>query len=800
MIRSPIAISADAVAAHYDSLDLFYRQVWGEHVHHGYWETGTETTEEAVLHLSRVLADWLSLKADDSVCDIGCGYGGSSRFLAENYRARVRGYTLSQKQKDYADGVPVRKGNVSILCQDFMRNREADESFDAIFSVECIEHIPDKAALFQDHSVGTGVIEELQTDYPGYTGRIPKEKGTFVEGLRQNHYSTAGFGKWHNTPPNEVTRSGPYDLWPSGQGFEHWYGFLSGDTSQWEPNLWENKEPVAIPVDDPNYHLTIDLADQAIKWLGQQKKESPDQPFFLYFATGATHAPHHAPRDYIDKYKGKFDQGWDKVREEILAKQIKMGVVPANTVLSTRPDVIPSWDSLSDVEKRVYTRMQEVHAAYLEHADAQFGRVLDAIEKAGQMDNTIVIVTSDNGASGEGGLQGAFSEITAFNGQENSLLESSRKLDEIGSKTAYNLYPAGWALAGNTPFKYFKQVVHEGGVHDPFIIAWPQMIKERGVIRNQFTHMNDIAATIYELTGITPPSELNGVKQEPLEGVSFAKTLFDKNEPTAKTEQYFEMLGNRGIWIDGWKAVTFHGRYPWDLGTSNPNFDADVWELYDLSNDFSEMNDLAKTYPDKLKSFQETWDQEARMYNVYPLDDTTSSRVQATYASFTEGVTNFHYTQDDFRIPEALSPPIKQKSHTIDVVVDIPDAGAEGVLVTCGGRFAGFSLFMKDGRLHYVYNYFGRTQFEAVSNDPVPAGRSELKFVFKKGALLSAQGEMYINGKSVATLLMPLTVPGAFSISETFDVGRDTGTPIGDMYSLPFAFTGKIEDLTVSMN
>ncbi|HYX37597.1 MAG TPA: arylsulfatase [Oligoflexus sp.] len=661
---------------------------------------------------------------------------------------------------------------------------------------------PSRAALLtgrNHHSVGTGVIEELQTDFPGYTGRIPKEKALFVETLKNNGYNTAGFGKWHNTPVNEVGKHGPYDLWPIGQGFERWYGFLAGETSQWEPTLWDDKTPVEPHTKDPKYHFTQDMTDQALKWLEQQKAGNPGKPFFMYFAPGAAHAPHHAPKEYIDKYAGKFDQGWDIAREQILARQKLMGIVPGDTALSPRTEVIPAWDTLADSEKKLYAHMQEVFAGMVEHTDAQFGRILDQLEKSGELDNTLILITSDNGASGEGSLVGSFNEIRVFNGIPDSLEENLAHMNELGSINAFNHYPAGWALAGNTPFRYFKQSANEGGVRDPLIVSWPRKISDKGSIRPQFAHMIDVASTIYDITGIPVPKIVNGIEQKPLEGVTFAPSLFNGQAKTNKKIQYFEMLGNRGIWVDGWKAVTFHGRLPWDTGSSNPNFDADIWQLYHLDEDYSETHDLAQKYPEKLAEMKQLWVEEATKHNVFPLDDTTASRVAATYASFTKGIKEFSYTQDEYRVSEPVSPPVKNRPHSIVAMVDIPEAGADGVLVTCGGRFAGYSFFIKDGMLNYIHNYMGESIYRMTSSEKVPSGRSELKFVFTKTGKDSGRGEIFINGKSVAQGDISKVVPAMYSASETFDVGRDTGSPISNDYQVPFTFSGKIEKLNVSL-
>jgi len=654
---------------------------------------------------------------------------------------------------------------------------------------------PTRAAFLSGrnhHSMGTGVITELQTSDPGYTGILPKDKALFVQSLKDFGYATMGVGKWHNTPVHEVTTTGPYDLWPTSLGFEHYYGFLGADTDQFHPVLWDDRAPVDPSVGHPEYHLTVDLTDRSIQWLEQQNRQNPKKPFFLYYATGAAHAPHQAPPEFIAKYSGKFDQGWDKVREETLARQKVLGIFPQTTELSPRPEPIPAWDSLSLDQKRVYARLQEVFAGFVEHTDHEFGRLLDTIAQMGKLDNTIIIITSDNGASGEGGLDGSANEMRVFNGFHDNLADLVAGIDQFGSEQTYNHYPAGWALAGNTPLRFWKQINHEGGIRDPFIISWPNFIMDKGAVRSQFTDSIDVAPTLFELTGIQPAAVINGIEQKPIEGVSFVASLNDQGAKTTKTVQYFEMLGNRGIWADGWKAVAFHGRYPWTTGISNPNFDDDRWELYKADEDPSEVHDLAAKYPSKLAELKSLWNQQALLYNVYPLNDSTAQRIAATYASFTAGRTEFTYHEGDIRIPEPLSPPVKNRSHTITATVDIPPAGAEGMLVTCGGRFAGYALYIQGGHLHYVHNYLNEARYDIASNGTLPTGRVELAFQFDSTGNGHGIGKLFVNGEKVGEGAIDQVVPGVYSANETFDVGLDTGTPVIDTYSVPFPFTGKI--------
>lgn len=658
---------------------------------------------------------------------------------------------------------------------------------------------PSRAALLtgrNHHSVGTGVIVELQTKDPGYTSRIPKDKFPLVESLREAGYATAAFGKWHNTPVDEVRLGGPYDYWPTSLGFDHFYGFLAGDASQWEPLVWENAIPKNPAAGRDDYHFTVDMTDKAIEWVHAQKAKNPDKPFFLYYATGAVHAPHHAPASYIEKYKGRFDQGWDKAREEILARQKLAGIVPQDTQLATRPADIKAWDQLSADEKRLYARMQETFAGYMDHTDEQFGRLLDDLEKSGELDNTIIIVTSDNGASGEGGLVGSVNESLFFNGQPESLQNNLEKINELGSKLTYNHYPAGWALVGNTPLKYFKQTTNEGGVRDPFIIAWPGKIREHGTIRRQFTHMIDVLPTLLDVAGVPALDKVNGVEQKPLEGISFAKTLTQPDAKLERNVQYFEMLGNRAIWQDGWKAVAFHGRMPWDVYFKDTNFADDVWNLYQIDQDPSETIDLAGQYPEKLAQLKTLWNEEALKYNVYPLNDSTASRVTETFSSFTAGKDRFVYTQADRQLHEALSPPVKNRSHTITAkLTDV----ADGVIVAVGGRFGGYTLFVKDSRLYYTHNFVGEQRYEIVSSEALPAGPVTVRFEFEKTGEHQGIGKLYIEDRLMGQVDMPKTTPILYSQYDTFDVGEDSGAPVSDRYESPFAYKGTIESVEFNL-
>ncbi len=475
------------------------------------------------------------------------------------------------------------------------------------------------------------MVTEFATGFPGYSGIIPADAVLISQVLKGNGYNTAAFGKWHNTPPWEAGLTGPFDHWPTSLGFEYFYGFIGGDTNQWSPALVENTKRIQPP-NDPNYHLMTDMADRAIDWIRAQKTTQPDKPFFVYFAPGATHAPHHAPRSWIDRFKGQFDQGWDKVREETLARQKQLGIVPAGTLLTPRPKEIPAWDSLSAADKQLYARMQEVFAGFLAYTDHEIGRVVGAIEQLGQLDNTLVVyIMGDNGASPEGGLPGTDNEAKRFNGVPDTVAANQKLKDELGGPLAYNNYPVGWAHAGSTPFQWTKQIAsHFGGTRNPMVISWPKRIKDVSGLRAQFHHAVDIAPTVYEAVGVQAPKDVNGIEQKPLEGVSLVYTFDDVQAPGRHTTQYFEILGSRAIYHDGWVAAAFHGRLPWSMVASRLDIDNEPWELYNVDDDFSEATDLATANPKKLQELQSLFWIEAAKYQVLPIDDRTVGRMLAT--------------------------------------------------------------------------------------------------------------------------------------------------------------------------
>jgi arylsulfatase len=671
---------------------------------------------------------------------------------------------------------------------------------------------PTRAALItgrNHHSNASGVITEMATGYPGYNSLVPKSSGSVGEVLKENGYNTAWFGKMHNVPDWMSSRAGPFDLWPSGLGFEYFYGFLGGDSDQWHPALYENTTPIEPYLGKPDYILDHDLADKAIAWMRMQHALAPNKPWLLYYATGTAHAPHHAPRDWIAKYKGQFDQGWDKVREETLARQIKLGVVPANTQLTKRPEQIPAWDSLSPEQKRLYAHMMEVYAGALSYADNQIGRVLDAVEESDQLDNTLVIfIMGDNGASAEGSLQGTTDEVaTAGNGVKESLPFLLSVIDQLGGPLTYNHYPVGWAHAMDAPMQWTKQVAsHFGGTRNGLVISWPARIKDKGGLRTQFCHVIDIVPTIYEGAGITPPTMLDGVQQKPLEGVSLVYTFDGAKAPTRHTTQYFELVGNRAMYKDGWMASTTPLRLPWvTVVGQEPNPDDFKWELYNVNEDFSQANDLAAKNPDKLKELQAAFDVEAKKYDVYPLDSSFASRVDpAIRPSLTRGRNEFTYYPGMVRIPEGSAPDFKNKSWAVGAEVTVPEGGASGVLATIGGRFGGWALMVQDSKPQFVYALSNQPEhkFRVASAQTLAPGNHVVRIDFKYdggGIGKGGTGTLLVDGNQVAQGVIPQTLMVRFSLDETFDVGEDTGTPVVEDYAdkMPFPFSGTLKKVIV---
>jgi len=669
---------------------------------------------------------------------------------------------------------------------------------------------PTRAALItgrNHHSAAFASIAEAATGYDGYTCVLPRNCGTVGEVLRQNGYMTAWIGKNHNTPAWETSAAGPFDRWANGLGFDYFYGFNAGDMNHWNPVLYENRNLVPAST-DPNYHLTEDLADKSIAWARKVKSISPDRPFFLYVAPGATHSPHHAPKDWIEKFRGKFDMGWDQYREETLERQKKLGVVPPDTKLTERAPGLPAWDSLNADQKRIYARMMQVFAAYGAHCDYHMGRIVDAVKQLPGAENTIFIyIAGDNGASAEGGIEGSVNENLFFNGFPEKWQDNLKAIDDLGGPKYFNHFPSAWAHAMDTPFQWTKQVAsHFGGTRNPMIISWPARIKDRGGLRSQFIHTIDIVPTLYELIGITPPTELNGVPQKPIEGISFAYTFDDAKAKGRRTTQYFEMGCCRGLYHDGWmaSAISF---VPWNPTRTGFDIDKQKWELYNIDQDFSQANDLAASNPQKLRELQDLWWAEAAKYNVLPLDWRAVERLNAELMgrpSLAGDRKTFTYYPGQIGLSNEAAPRILNKSWTLTADVEIPEGGAEGMIVTHGGLVGGYGLYVRQGKPTFVYNYLELERPTITGKEALPTGKVKLVVDFKyegkpkelgKGATVT----MSVNGAKVGEGHLERTIPLQISLGEGMDIGMDVGSPVDFTYKLPFAFTGKIEKVTIDL-
>jgi arylsulfatase A-like enzyme len=669
---------------------------------------------------------------------------------------------------------------------------------------------PTRAALItgrNHHSAATGVIGETATGYDGYTTVLPRSAGTVGEVLRQNGYMTAWIGKNHNTPVWEASAAGPFDRWANGLGFDYFYGFNGGDMNHWNPVLYENRNLVPAS-SDPNYYLTTDLADHAIAWVRKVKSIAPDRPFLLYVAPGATHAPHQVPQDWIDKFKGKFDMGWDKYREETIERQQRLGVIPANTKLTERSAGLPAWDTLNADQKRLYARMMEVFAAYGAECDYEMGRIIDAVKQLPDADNTVFIyIAGDNGASAEGGIEGSVNENLFFNGFSEKWQDNLKVIDELGGPKHFNHFPAAWAHAMDTPFQWTKQVAsHFGGTRNPMIVSWPARIKDRGGLRQQFMHVIDVVPTLYEAIGITPPTELNGVPQKPIEGISFAYTFDDAQAKERHTTQYFELGANRGLYHDGWMASALSFP-PWQPVRTGFDPDKQKWELYNISEDFSQANDLAAANPQKLRELQDLWWAEAAKHNVLPLDWRASERLNAELMgrpSLAGDRKTFTYYTGQIGLPGEAAPRILNKSWTLTADIEVPEGGVEGMIITHGGLEGGYGLYVRDSKPQFVYNYLSLERYDIASTAPLPKGKVQVKVDFayngKKGEVgKGAMVTMTVNGTKVAEGELPKTIPVQISIGEGLDIGEDIGSPVDSTYKPPFPFTGKIEKVTVDL-
>jgi len=649
-----------------------------------------------------------------------------------------------------------------------------------------------------------GSITETATSAPGNSSLRPNTKAPLATTLKLNGYSTAQFGKCHEVPVWQSSPMGPFDAWPSGGGgFETFYGFIGGENNQWDPALYNGTTPVEPPATaEEGYHLTEDLADRAVSWVRQQKALMPDRPFFVYFAPGATHAPHHVPKEWADKYAGQFDDGWDVQRERTFARQKELGVIPADAELTPRHAEIAAWDDMPDELKPALARQMEVYAGFLEHVDYHTGRLIDAIVDLGVLDNTIVYyIIGDNGASAEGTMNGAFNELANFNGM--AALETPEfmlsKIDELGGPESYNHYSVGWAWAMNAPLQWTKQVAsHWGGTRNGTIVHWPAGITDKGGLRDQFTHVIDIAPTILEAAGLPEPTMVNGVQQSPMEGTSMLYSFNNPDEPERHDLQYFEMFGNRGIYHKGWSAVTKH-RTPWVMvGGTIPAFDDDIWELYDGSNDFSQARNLVAENPEMLAKLQRLWLIEATKYNVLPIDDRGAERLNPEVAgrpTLIHGNSQLFYSGMG-RLSENSVVSIKNKSFSVTAEVDVPEAGANGVIIAQGGRFGGWCVYAKDGKAKFAYNVLGIHLFTTEAESPIPAGKHQVRMEFAyDGGGLAKGGDvtLYYDGAPVGAGRVAATQPMIFSADETTDIGYESGTPVTPDYSARSSrFNGKI--------
>lgn len=656
---------------------------------------------------------------------------------------------------------------------------------------------PTRAALLTGrnaHAVGHGAIPEMSSGFPGYDAYIPPSAGTVAEQLRANGYNTWALGKWHNTPVPETTVAGPFDRWPLGLGFESFYGFLGGMTSQWEPSLFRDNHPVETPR-RPDYHLSEDLADEAIELIGAQHASAPEKPFLLWLAFGACHAPHHAPREHIERYRGRFDHGWDRERELTFGRQGELGLLPDGARIPPRNTGVRAWDELSEDERRVYARQQEVFAGFLEHTDAQVGRVVDILERTGQLDDTLVFVVSDNGASADSGPEGIDQYLRTMDADAPAV-DPLPLLDELGGPKHVNEYAAGWAQAGNTPFRWFKAQVHGGGVRDPLIVSGPATADVQGQVRHQLHHAVDVVPTILELTGIESPAVLRGVTQMPLHGVSMAAGIGDGSAPSPRRSQHFESLGNRAIIHDGWKAVTAHYA-PYPNAVEQRSFEDDRWELYHVAEDPSECTDLAAAEPEKLRELQALWWAAAGSHDVLPLDSTDWWERKSAREDRSGALRDEVTYHSRVRLPGLCAPVLFHRSHSIHAAVNLPADGAEGVLCVAGERTSGFTLYVHENRLAYCYSYLGEHSL-ARSERELRAGHSVLGVEVERRESRAARATLTIDGEPAGSVEIPLLTPVWFSLDAPFEVGRSTCRPVEGEYVCPYAFNGEIELLTVA--
>ncbi|MFN0066402.1 MAG: arylsulfatase [Limisphaerales bacterium] len=666
---------------------------------------------------------------------------------------------------------------------------------------------PTRTALLtghNHHANNAGAIMELATAFPGNTGIRPRTITTLAEILRQNGFSTAAFGKYHETPPWEVSVSGPYDRWPTGSGFDKFYGFIGGEANQWFPAIYDGSVRIEHKP-TPGYHFTTDMTDQAIKWVSAQQSLTPDKPFYVYFAPGATHAPHHVPKEWIARYKGEFSGGWDKLREETFARQKKLGVIPANTQLTPRPKEIPAWDGMSADQKRLFERQMETFAGFAEHTDHEVGRLVAQLEAIGELDNTLFFyIVGDNGSSAEGGPEGTYNEMMALNGIIGRADQMMAHIDNWGDPTTFPHFAIGWAWAGNTPFQWTKQVAsHFGGTRNGLVLHWPKGIRARGEIRSQFHHVVDVAPTALEAAKLPQPRMVNGVPQRPMDGVSMLYSADNPKAAERRTTQYFEMFGNRGIYHEGWMASTRHS-IPWDMTAKIPSLKDDVWELYKVDEDFSQANDLARQNPAKLKELQAVFEREAVRNNVLPIDDRRSERFNPAIAGrpdLLDGRKSMTVYPGMAGMLENAFINVKGVPHTVTAEVELKDDQTEGVIIAQAGSFGGWVLYLKDGRPHHEYNFFGLERTNIKGMTALAPGKHTISYEFIPDAAKPGTGGksiLSVNGEKIAEGHIPKTQPFLFSADEGADVGLDSETNVSPDYKQgDNAFTGRIVKVTV---
>jgi arylsulfatase A-like enzyme len=667
---------------------------------------------------------------------------------------------------------------------------------------------PTRGALLagrNHHTISTGVIIEMGTGFPGYTGIIPKSTALVSQTLRDNGFATSMFGKWHNTPEPDISPAGPFDRWPSGLGFDYFYGFNQGETHQYYPTLYRNTVMVKPPkTPEQGYHFTTDMTDETINWINNVNAVDTEKPWFVYYSTGAVHAPHHAPKEWRDKYKGKYDHGWDKEREIIHAQQLEMGLIPKGTKLTPRPKEIPAWDVQSPDAKKVYTRLMENYAAYMAHTDFEIGRMLDALEASGEIDNTLIFcILGDNGASAEGGLEGTFSELASLLGLQLGLQSSLKRVDEIGGPSSEPHVPVGWAWAMNAPFQWTKQIAsHYGGTRNPLVVSWPKGIKPKGELRTQWHHVIDVVPTILEACKIKQPDYVNGIKQQPLEGISMLYSFDDGKAADKRTTQYFELAGNRAIYHDGWVAATRFG-VPWETaGKSNADLKNAKWELYHVAEDFSQANDLAAANPEKLKELQAVFEAEAKKYNVFPLDVRFSERMDPKLRASGPPKTSWTYFGNSVQLPEPAGPQLFPRPNTIEAEIMVPDKGAQGVVACAGAFSAGWTLYVINNKPVFHYNLFEIAELRITGKTALPKGKVVLSTQFIPDGTPQGSGtvKLMVNGQLVGEGKMERT---AFRHGlEPFEIGRDTGTPVDINYKSKgeFPFTGIINKVSFKVN